>query len=88
MSQSNPSSEDLEARLARASSAWSSPDEPSAAPADAPSRGLVLDFLAENWLWIVVPALLVIALLGGTAIALSMMSEGDSTTPFVYATYD
>ncbi|MBL8896709.1 MAG: hypothetical protein JNM84_03740 [Planctomycetes bacterium] len=87
MSQSKHVPEDLEARLAEASAAWSS-DAAATAAADRPSRGLLLDFLAENWLWIVVPALLVIALLGGTALYLSWTGEGDSTTPFVYATYD
>ena len=82
--------DDLETRLARASDAWSTAEPPAASPpfAEAPRRNFVVEFLAENWLWIVVPALLVIAALGGTALYLSMTNEGDATTPFIYATYD
>jgi hypothetical protein len=86
MSDTPRSNEDLETRLARASAAWSE-EAAEGAPPPPPSRGLVIDFLAEYWPWIVVPALLVIALLGGTALYLSWTSEGDSTTPFVYATH-
>ena len=38
------------------------------------------DFLAEFWLWIVIPFVLVI----GGLVVLYLMSGGDSSSPFVY----
>lgn len=85
-----PPQEDIEARLARTSAAWSSGDaSPAVASPAAPARrNFLVEFLAENWLWILVPALLVIGLLGATALYLKSTNAGDSTTPFVYAMHD
>lgn len=40
----------------------------------------MLRFLKENWLWIVLPFLLVVAGL----VAIAMMTEGDATDDFIY----
>ncbi|MCB9883625.1 MAG: hypothetical protein H6834_17690 [Planctomycetes bacterium] len=50
-------------------------------------RGVIGQFFAENWLWIVVPALLVVV--GLVALAIYIESSGgndDEPTPFTYTT--
>ena len=37
-------------------------------------------FLRENWIWIVAPIFIVMALM----VAVALMTSGDDTSPFVY----
>jgi hypothetical protein len=51
------------------------------ASTDTPSSNGLAAFFRENWLWIVVPVVLV---LGGLFVLITMMDGGDADAPFIY----